>query len=297
MKKKIKKKIKSQIKDIYKFKKYYLINSNWLNEYKEFFSYDVIKKKLDKKYKDYSYNRIKTELNNISKKDIGQIKLYGDSTISNNLRDTFYLQVDNNKVKTKNYESSDSQSLTSQPEIKFIDIPEEFELINEDIFELLMKEEFIYNMNEDVKNKISYDVLLGNNQIIIKNKLNEKNIQIYKNLNNYLFYVNNEDNDNNNNNEEYILKYILNYDKNDIFFIDLKSIIKKGINRYINQYNLDIDEESIKSVQKIQDKKKKELGEFINVRINEEDIENNFKYKIIIENNDKNNNNIKKNIK
>ena len=55
---KIKKKIQNQNKDIYKFKKYYLINSSWLNEYKEFFSYDMIKKKLDKKFKDYSYNRI-----------------------------------------------------------------------------------------------------------------------------------------------------------------------------------------------------------------------------------------------
>ena len=294
---KIKNKIKSKIKDVYKFKKYYLINSSWLNEYKEFFSYDIIKKKLDKKYKDYSYNRIKTELNNISKKDIGQIKLYGGSIASNNIRDTSILMVDNNKIKTKNYESSDSQSLASGPEIKFFDIPEDFELINEDIFELLMKEEFFYNMNEDVKNKISYDVLLGNNQIIIKNKLNEKNIEIYKNLNNYLFYVNNENNDNNNKNEKYILKYMLNYDKNDIFFIDLKSILEKGINIYINHYTLDTDKESIKLVQKIQDQKKKELGEFINVGINEEDIENNFKYKIIIENNDKNsNNNNEKNI-
>ena len=43
----IQQKIKKEIKDIYNFKKYYLINRDWLKEYKEFFLYDFFEKKIE----------------------------------------------------------------------------------------------------------------------------------------------------------------------------------------------------------------------------------------------------------
>ena len=294
---KIKKKIQNQNKDIYKFKKYYLINSSWLNEYKEFFSYDMIKKKLDKKFKDYSYNRIKTELNDISKKAIGQIKLYGESTVSDNIRDASKLKVENNIIQAK----CDTEEIeisygpkTPEPDMDY-EIPEDFELINEDIFELLMKEEFFYNMNEEIKDKLSYDVLLGNNQIVIKNKLNDNKIEVY-NFFNYLIFTINKDfnNEQNTQIQKYILKFILDYEKSDIFFNNYSQIIEKGIGEYIKNNNFGVTKEDKKFEQKIMDKKKNILGKFIDIDINENDVQNNFDNNNIITTK-KENENINKN--
>ena len=65
-------KLKKNIKDIYNFKRYYLINNEWLKEYKEFFLYDFVEKKIEFEYKNknYSYNRIKHSLEDTEKKKI-----------------------------------------------------------------------------------------------------------------------------------------------------------------------------------------------------------------------------------
>ena len=93
--------IKNKIKDVYNFKEYYLINKKWLNEYKEFFLYDFIIKKIEEEINidnnnnnaaikdnnnNYSYNKAKFNLNNIVKK-IGKIRLYAETKIDNKIRD------------------------------------------------------------------------------------------------------------------------------------------------------------------------------------------------------------------
>ena len=90
--KKMKEKIKKKIKNIYNFKKYYLINKDWLKDYKEYFLYDFIIKKLDEKYQNYSYEKIRVDLDNISKNEIGQIILYLDTKIPEDLRKNSYFQ-------------------------------------------------------------------------------------------------------------------------------------------------------------------------------------------------------------
>jgi hypothetical protein len=173
--KKMKEEIKNDIQDIYDFKKYYLINSKWLKEYKEYFLYETIIKKLNKfKYKDYSYNRIKIEFNNISKQDIGQIQLYSDTKISEYLRDASNLIFENKEIESK---IINNEYPSQSHEFNYYNTPEEFELINKDIYELLKKEEFFYNMNKNIKNSLSYEVLLGNNQII-KLKIKKKKKKI-----------------------------------------------------------------------------------------------------------------------
>ena len=47
---KLKYKLKRQITNNYKFKKYYLINKNWLERYKKFFLYDFIIKKFKEEF-------------------------------------------------------------------------------------------------------------------------------------------------------------------------------------------------------------------------------------------------------
>ena len=276
----VKQKIGRNIKDIYNFKKYYLINRNWLDQYKEFFLYNIIKEKLDKFYKNFSYKKVKIALNNISL-NIGQIKLLGETQISEQLRNALNLQPKIETITLKKEINSEYQQDTLElkdTDINY-DVPTDFYLINEDIYNLLKREDFFYNMNEEIENKISYDILFGNNQIIMKNKLNKENTFLFKFLNNFLIYfeehkIENEQIKNNNidNNNFYSLKYILNY-KKDFFFVDFKNIIEKGLYNYISKNTFDLGKLNCEQI--IYNNKRKILGYFINIGIlNEDEIKN-----------------------
>ena len=141
-----------------------------------------------------------------------------------------------------------------------IEIPDEFELINEDIYELLSKEEFFYNNIEEDKDKIFYEILFGNNQIIIKNKNNENNENNF--LNTYLIYIYNNEYQNK---EKYLLKYILDYENNSIFFDNFGNIIEEGLNNFISKNDININDFNLE--QKIYDNKKNVLGKFVNIGI------------------------------
>ena len=103
----------------------------------------------------YSYNKAKHNLNDISEK-IGQIRLDYETKIDNKIRDEI-----NIIPKKTNIEFNNNK----------IEAPSRFYIINKDIFELLEKENFFYNMNDELKNIIKYKILLGNNTIVIKKKL------------------------------------------------------------------------------------------------------------------------------
>ena len=74
--------------------------------------------------------------------------------------------------KKENKEEGDYIQETEDPEVNchLIEIPYGFEIITEDIFELLIQEKFFFNLNDIVINKIKFKGLIGNNQIIIKIK-------------------------------------------------------------------------------------------------------------------------------
>ena len=150
--KKFKEKLKNKIKDIFNFKKYYLIDSKWLEEYKQFFLYDLITEKLEEKFKNYSYTQIKNDLDNISKNEIGQIKLFNETQVSDALRDDLNIQPKTKIIRINNNNenvNNEFQQETREPETdKKIEVPINFDLVNEDIFELLIKEEFFYNKLE-----------------------------------------------------------------------------------------------------------------------------------------------------
>ena len=294
---KIKKMLKKEIKDVYKFKKYYLISKKWLNEYKEFFVYDFVIKKYKEEYKKeynyednnneendndeiYSYDITNINLNDIVK-NMGQINLYKSTEPSKNMRNAKKLIPGTLKIiiKDKVLNNQDLQQETVDPELieTYIKIYREFDLINKDIFDLLEKEEFFYGMNKDIKNQIEFQALIGNNNIIIKNKPLDKDNERYNYLNEYLFYVDKNDkmkyleDKDIEKNEEFILYYILNYTNNKSFFNDLKSINKKnGLYEYIQHNNIIIN--ALKIEENIKDKRGNFVGYFLNIRINEEGI-------------------------
>ncbi len=267
--KKFNEKLKKEIKDIYNFKKYYLINSKWLENYKRSFLYDLITKKLEEKCKNYSYAHIKNDLDNISN-EIGQIRLFSDTQISNTLRDDLNIQPQTKIIPIKNNNenvNNEFQQETIEPNEthKKIEVPINFDLVNEDIFELLIKEEFFYNKLEKNKEKFFYEILLGNNQIIIKNKINEKNIDVDKFVNDFLIYEINKDfqNENNKKNEDnnkYNIKFILNFEQNSICFNNFDSI-NNYLDNYLSEGNIDLEKKNYE--QNILDIKNNILGKFI----------------------------------
>ena len=302
----IEKKIKNPIKNKYNFKKYYLINKDWLKEYKEFFLYDLIIKKIeeDPELKDpkYSYKNVKYNLDNIVNKKIRQIPL-GDTEITEKLRNAnnLFHKVKSIQIKKEiiKREEGDVKQETESSQIllTFVDIPTEFEIIDEETFKLLMQEEFFINFDDNIKNKLQYLVMFGNNTVIIKNKNINKSERL-KAFKEYLIYSEqslkkNIKKEENEQNDSLILDYILNYGKEESFFMDIDIILKKnGLQEFITSKYLDIYK--LKFEQNIRDDKAI-YGKFINININEENIINEDNENIINKN-ESINNNINKNI-
>ena len=277
----IQKKINKKIKDVYNMKNYYLISKVWLNEYKAFFKYDEIKDKLIKELdlennkNNYSYKKVKYNLDSIVNK-IGKIELT-NKVLENKIRSGFNLIPKMRKLETKkkeNKEEGDYIQETEDPEVNYdlIEIPYGFEIITEDIFELLIQEKFFFNLNDIVINKIKFKGLIGNNQIIIKSKYVEQNGDIPKYLNRYFFYIDKNkimnDLDEFDKEDTCVIYYILDFEKDEYFFKDMENIIKNGILNYISKKGLQLNEDKINCLQDfMDDKKKKIIGKLINIRI------------------------------
>ena len=172
--------------------------------------------------------------------------IFQGSQIDDYLRDASNLEYEKKKILLKKDQAQNNEneecSITIEQEDQLLFIPRGFELINEDIIKLLMEEKFFVKMNAEIMDKLCYEVLLGNNQIIVKNKIDEKNIDIYNNDFNELYiYFNNIENkkynkkeyEDDEDNDTFILKYILDYDKKDMFFNDFTKIIKNGLQKYL----------------------------------------------------------------
>lgn len=268
----LQKKIQKEINDVYNFKNYFLINKEWLKKYKESFLYDNVIGKLDKDLRNDSYKKIKTELDDIVKNKIGQIKL-NESGVENFLKDSSNMIAGTKLIKLNDQNKEFEEELETKDEEVDVDksynVPFEFEIINEDIYELLKKEEFLEKYKEEVENKICFQILLGKEQIIIKNKLNkqfeEKNVY----SNELLFYEKTIDGENNDNN--YKLQYILSYEKKVNFFKEIEIIIKNDLGKYLTSKNIKLGEYYTKV--NILDEKSNVLGKIININIKQDLIE------------------------
>ena len=278
----IQNKLEKKIKDIYNFKKYYLIKSKWLKEYKEHFLYDKISKIISDEFsnKNFTYKKIKYFLNDIIKSKIGQISLSRGTQISNLIRNAKNLmcEITQKKVKIINDDNKEQETLEPEDE-EYFSHPINFDLIDEDLFNLLMKEEFFINIDDNLKKALSFNVLIGNNQIIINNKKTEDNEEKFKYSYEYLFYSKNERDDEN----KYELQYILNFNKNEDFFNTLEKIINEGLGKYISDFGVDLEQK--KSEIMICDDKKNIIGKFANIELSEKYIINHLD-KNLFENNE-----------
>ena len=273
---------KKKINDPYNFKNYYLINKDWLEDYKSYFLYNDIIQKLEKTDKDfkkkYSYKRIKAELDDIVKNKIGQIPIQGDSQIPDKLRDSSVILT---KIKMNDLNKINEEKdldLETPEEGGDIDLsyytPYEFEIINEDIYELLRKEEFIENFDEKIEKQICYQILFGNNQLIIKNKANKKFAEKDVYSNELLIYTENgeiqDDKKSNKINDDFTLEYILSFEKKINFYKELEIILKNSLKDYLIIKKIKFIE---KSKENIIDENKNIIGKIINININKDIME------------------------
>ena len=282
----IQKKMKKEIKDEYNFKEYYLINKEWLDNYKAFFSYDFFVKKLknllnknNEKYN--SYKKAKFYLNELIKK-IGQINLYGETVIEDYIRNAKHFIPEMKRRVIQKDINVEGSYVQETPEVEEYFTPYGFYLINKDIFELLEREQFLYNIGDSIKDIVKFKVFIGNGKIIIKNKFFENdeqkiNEKLY-NANEYLIYVDNKSvnfkkEDDSDKDESFILYYLLNYskEKESLFYEYLNMINKKnGFEEFTKKLNI----KDINSVQDIKDKRGNVQGNFIIFRNKEEIIMN-----------------------
>ena len=224
-------------KDPESFKNYYLISRQWLKLYKENFLYDKIISKIDEEFKDYTYKRIKTELNSIVKDKIGQIKLYNCSEIEPGLKEASKLLTKIKTIKENRDNNNEEQNYemetleVEQDLAQSYDIPYEFEIINEDIYKLLKKEQFLENFTEKIENQLCYQILFGYGKIIIKNKSSAKFEEKEEYSNELLFYE--KINEKENNNDDYKLEFILNFEKKVNFYEEIRKIFNDGYAKYI----------------------------------------------------------------
>ena len=271
----IKNKLQKEIKDVYNFKNYYLINSDWLNEYKEFFQYEIIKTKLISQLnlndKEYTYKQIKYNLDNIIK-EIGKIIFFHKNEKDNNIKNGNNLIPKINKIILKN-EDNEGKAVEHEGNDCLL-IPYGFEIITDDIYELLLQEKF-FILNDNIKDKIKYKLLIGNNQIILKNVIIDDEGNIINHINNYFFYIEKNKKINSlrendwDKNDPFIIYYVLNYEKDKNVFKYLEYIYKeKGFKEFISRFDIN----KIYYQQNIE--KNKNIGKFINIRINKEDIKN-----------------------
>ena len=261
----INRKMKKEIKNMYNFKTYYLINNEWLNEYKEFFLYDFIINKM-KKYlgnKEYSYNEIKYKLDDIISNGIGQISLYNETKMDKRIRDAKNIipKIVNISKKKKNIDNIEYKLDYEEETIEYdsIECPESFSIVDKDIFDLLIEEEFFFNLNKEIKDKMKYKILIGDNKITIKNKFYGNNYKYFKYHFEYLFYSYKQISNDYLNIHEYD-PFILYYIK---IFYDNDSFTTK--NNYQNKFfDLNCPYE-----QNIFDDKRNILGKFININVDE----------------------------
>ena len=238
------------IKDEYDINEYYLINKNWIEEYKNKFNFKDIKKALDNmNLDDFSYKGFCYNLENLAKKDnLSKIKI-------NDLKDEndFYKEYNFHYLKNK-------QIFKNIAQIQNYICPYEFIPLQENLFDLfyedIIKEKF------SSKNDYKFKILFGDNILFIQD-----------NNNNLVFYLFTLD-------KTYELNFIFKFDNSNIFYNEVKMFIKgKGLYNYLNKRNIDYQNKS-KSNDLLNEK-----GEIIGQYISFKKIDNKTKMKLILNQN------------
>ena len=225
------KSLNSNILDEYDTKEFYIINKNWIENYKNRSYFKGIKKIIEELDIDYSYKGFCLNLKNIVKNE-KLIKMKGKMEPINKdaffREDNFYPNV--YKDEFKNIKN-----------IKDNFCPKDFTLVQKHLFDLLYKE--IIKSNEHCKDDYKYNTLIGDNALFIQDKTTKSN-----------FYYFNPD-------KNLSLDYIFIFNEEISFYNEIHLNIKgKDFAKYINKK---IKKNSTQMVIELKDNNKNAIGELV----------------------------------
>ena len=246
--------LRKPIKDEYDTNEYYLINKNWIEEYKNKFNFNEIKKELDNmnldelSYKGFCYN-----LENLAQSEkLSKIKI-------NLLNDKNEFYNENN-LQFLTYK----QDFNNIPQIQNNICPKEFILLQENLFDLFYED--IIKDKLSFKNDYKFNILLGDNILFIQDN-NDKLIY-------YLFTLD----------KTYELNYIFKFENSNIFYNEVKLFIKgKGLYNYIVERKIEYKKKM--SIKDLFNEKDNIIGKYILFKKIGKDIVDKAKMKIIINQN------------
>ena len=225
----------TSIEDEYDINEFYLINKNWIEEYKKN-GFDEVKKILDRNKDAFSLKRFLYNLENIVKKDDFKSIKNKIKIITNNKEENFYPK--NNQNISRNIKDIE----------KDIYIPDEFIIVPEFLFNFFYSK---INKSKYSKDDYKYKIMINDKVVFIQdNKINT----IY-----YTFLVNNKSN--------LDLYYLFNYDEDITFFNEIKQYIKdKGFLNYIAERNINYNKKILAYEELEKHEPDEKIGKYLNFR-------------------------------
>ena len=201
---------------------YYLINRKWLEKYKEHYQYLQVIKNLTEISVGDNYNELKKNLDSLD------CKLFEKKIVDKNIG-TFPDELKNPDLVFPKMEK-----------YKSYEFPYNFDIINKDLFHLLIKEEdpndnYNINVEINIKKQKKYKILLGKEFIILIEEI-KNNILLYSL-------------ESQNNKKIYQPKYVLNFNNSNLLQEQTRSIKKmKSFEDYISKLGINIKNDSKQSL-------------------------------------------------
>jgi len=210
--------LNSPIEDEYDINEYYLINKNWIKNYKNYIYYQMIIKILDEMNLTFSYKGYCINLDEILNKIINNNKI---SSYINNI-ETFHNNFNDYLSKEDNFMSQMNENRDELKDI--IKFPIDFILVPENLFDLFFKE---IKVTKYSKEDYKFNTLIGDKVLFIQSKQNNSMFYIY-------FLSANNDN--------LEISFIFRYLEKTTFFNEVKEYIKgKGFINYFIKRKLKND--------------------------------------------------------
>ena len=234
-------------------KNYYIINKNWLNQYKNYYNYEQIVVKYQEYY-DIENEEVSEQNYNNNTKNIASIKQDLFKGLSNNQKkklkkkmkkqqNNWQKNTSNTTVKKKEKKPEikvqytnieypkflldENNILPKYNDLKNYPYPVEFDLIEIQTFKNLCNHLKI-SINSKVLDKISFKALLGDSKIFLQSESIDTLFEIFnsKGINN-------------------ILEYLIIYDDKNMIKKEIDIIKTKGFDKYLTDMGLKFDDDSL----------------------------------------------------
>ena len=223
------------------FDNYYIINKNWLDQYKQYYNFEEIVIQYEEQN---CGNEDKEEKNTFPENNQNPRSNKRGKNKNNNKKKKYNNSNNNNKnnykkinkkydIKVQYIDNDYPQYLLDinniLPNYQFYinDYPSEFELIKMDTLKRLC-DNLKIKPSSEIFNKITFKALLGNDNLIIQGDHIGNILEIFESIG-----IN------------YIYEYLIIFDDKELMDQEIKIIKEKGIEEYLTDMNLNLDEHSL----------------------------------------------------